>query len=240
MVGVVLAVCVFAAAAQRVAARRAAARSASGRARGIDSLNPYVAFNQDAYSHVRVHLPRSSSSTTGEPQLRARLRDVVEGVERRQDVDVQDAQPNAKWSDGQPLTAADAAWTINTDVKYKDGATANSAGLIAHITRATRRTRRRSSSTTQRRSGNVLGQFQQFPILPKHIWSQHTRPQGQRPEDVPEQRADRRRRAVQPDQVPEGPDRALPAQRQVLRGPKPKVDEFGLQSSRTTTRSSRR
>ena len=26
-----------------------------------------------------------------------------------------------KWSDGQPLTAADAAWTINTTVKYADG-----------------------------------------------------------------------------------------------------------------------
>ena len=29
--------------------------------------------------------------------------------------------PDANWSDGQPLTAADAAWTINTDVKYQGG-----------------------------------------------------------------------------------------------------------------------
>src|SRR5436305_14700079 len=43
---------------------------------------------------------------------------------------------HAKWSDGKPLTAADAAWTINTDVKYRSGAAANAAGLIAHIKRA--------------------------------------------------------------------------------------------------------
>ena len=44
--------------------------------------------------------------------------------------------PNAKWSDGKPLTAADAAWTINTDIKYKGTGAANAAGLIAHIKRA--------------------------------------------------------------------------------------------------------
>ena len=31
-------------------------------------------------------------------------------------------RPDAKWSDGEPMTAADAAWTINTTVKYKDDA----------------------------------------------------------------------------------------------------------------------
>ena len=33
-------------------------------------------------------------------------------------------RPNTKWSDGRPMTAADAAWTINTTIKYVDGATA--------------------------------------------------------------------------------------------------------------------
>src|SRR6187401_3434056 len=27
--------------------------------------------------------------------------------------------PNTKWSDGQPMTAADAAWSINTTIKYQ-------------------------------------------------------------------------------------------------------------------------
>ena len=85
---------------------------------------------------------------------------------------------NAKWSDGKPLTAADVAWTINTDIKYKGTGAANAAGLIAHIKRA-----EAPSPTTlvvhySAAAGNVLGQFQQFAILPKHIWSKHTGHKG--------------------------------------------------------------
>jgi len=43
----------------------------------------------------------------------------------------------AKWSDGKPLTAADAAWTYSTILKYQDGPTANSAGYVAHMKSAT-------------------------------------------------------------------------------------------------------
>ena len=42
-------------------------------------------------------------------------------------------QPDTKWSDGEPLTAADAAWTINTTVKYADDATAVAAAALAHV-----------------------------------------------------------------------------------------------------------
>ena len=33
-------------------------------------------------------------------------------------------QPNAKWSDGKPLTAADVAFTLNTILKFQTGSTA--------------------------------------------------------------------------------------------------------------------
>ena len=42
-------------------------------------------------------------------------------------------KPDTKWSDGEPLTAADAAWTINTTVKYADGPTAVAAAALAHV-----------------------------------------------------------------------------------------------------------
>ena len=38
--------------------------------------------------------------------------------------------PGTKWSDGSPMTADDAAWTINTTVKYADGPTAVAARNI--------------------------------------------------------------------------------------------------------------
>src|SRR5262249_60515899 len=45
-------------------------------------------------------------------------------------------RPNAEWSDGKPLTAADAAWTINTIIKFKTGPTANLGGDVADLTNA--------------------------------------------------------------------------------------------------------
>src|SRR5215471_5350664 len=89
-----------------------------GTSNGIDSLNPYVAFNQDAYSafeyiypvlvqydknlHFAPFFAKSWHASNGGKTWTFKT------------------QPNAKWSDGKPLTAADAAWTINTDLKYKN------------------------------------------------------------------------------------------------------------------------
>src|SRR5690348_16924007 len=105
-----------------------------GTSSGIDSLNPYVAFNQDAYStfqyiypvlvqydqnlHFAPFFATSWKASNGGKTWTFKTR------------------ANAKWTDGKPLTAADAAWTINTDIKYQGGGAANEAGLIAHITKA--------------------------------------------------------------------------------------------------------
>jgi peptide/nickel transport system substrate-binding protein len=142
-----------------------------GTASGIDSLNPYVAFNQDAYStfeyiypvlvqldshlHYAPFFARSWHSSNGGKTWTFKT------------------QPHAKWSDGKPLTAADAAWTINTDIKYQNGGAANEAGLIAHIKSATAPNATTLVVHYKQAAGNVLGQFQQFFILPKHIWAQH-------------------------------------------------------------------
>jgi peptide/nickel transport system substrate-binding protein len=135
---------------------------------------------------------------------------------------------NADWSDGQPLTAADAAWTINTAVKFKGGATANSAGLIAHIVRAEAPTPTTLVVRYSAALGNVLGQFQQFPILPKHIWSQHTGHKGN----------DLKSFANKAPVVSGGPFTLVKFQKDQIAlfqrndkfyGPKPNIDAFGLQ-----------
>src|SRR5437660_7751714 len=102
-----------------------------GTASGIDSLNPYVAFNQDAYSafeYIYPILVQYDSHLHYAPFFATSWHASKDGKSW-----TFKTQPHAKWSDGKPLTAADAAWTINTDVKYKDGATANVAGLVSHI-----------------------------------------------------------------------------------------------------------
>ena len=199
-----------------------------GTSNGIDSLNPYVAFNQDAYStfeyiypvlvqydsnlHFAPFFAKSWHSSNGGKTWTFKT------------------QPNAKWSDGKPLTAGDAAWTINTDVKYKDGGAANAAGTISHITNATAPNPTtlvvnydEAASPTW-----VLSQFQQFFILPKHIWAQHVGKHG----------AGLKTFANPAPVVGSGPFKLVKYTKNQITlfqpnssywGPKPKVQEFGLQ-----------
>jgi peptide/nickel transport system substrate-binding protein len=79
-------------------------------------------------------------------------------------------RPRTKWSDGKPLTADDAAWTINTTVKYAGGATAVAAPPLNHVKKATA-----PNSTTlvmqySTPVGNVLAQLEQFFVLPRHVY----------------------------------------------------------------------
>jgi peptide/nickel transport system substrate-binding protein len=197
-----------------------------GTASGIDSLNPYVAFNQDAYStfeyiypvlvqldshlHYAPMFARSWKSSNGGKTWTFKT------------------QPHAKWSDGKPLTAGDAAWTINTDIKYQNGGAANEAGLIAHIKNATAPNATTLVVHYEQAAGNVLGQFQQFFILPKHIWAQHIGSKG----------AGLKTWANPAPIVGSGPFTLVKYTKNQITlfkpnssywGPKPKVSEFGLQ-----------
>ena len=141
----------------------------------IDSLNPYVAFNQDAYSTFMYIYPvliqydapmRSSCPTSrerGSPRRTARL-DVHDGCQR-------------DMVGRQPLTAADVVWTVNMDVKYKGTVAANAAGPTSTSSGRRRRTRRPLSFTTRRPHATALS-IQDFAILPKHIWSKYTGDKG--------------------------------------------------------------
>jgi len=147
-----------------------------GTSSGIDSLNPYVAFNQDAYStfeYIYPVLVQYDQNLHFAPFF-ARSWKVTNGGKTW----TFKTQPNAKWTDGKPLTAADAAWTINADIKYAGTGAANNAGLVAHITRADAPNHTTLVVHYKQAAGNVLGQFQQFFILPKHIWAQHTGHKG--------------------------------------------------------------
>jgi peptide/nickel transport system substrate-binding protein len=143
----------------------------------IDSLNPYVAFNQDAYSTFEYIYPFLIQYDKGNrhfvPDFATSWK-ASNGGKRWTFI----TRKGAKWSDGKPLTAADAAWTINTDIKYASGGAANAAGLIAHIKRASAPTPTKLVVDYTAAPGNVLGQFQQFAILPQHIWAKHTGGKG--------------------------------------------------------------
>src|SRR5207244_7268637 len=143
----------------------------------IDSLNPYVAFNQDAYSTFEYIYPlliqydRANSKFIPDFATSWKISNGGKTWTFK-------TRKGAKWTDGKPLTSRDAAWSINTDIKYAGTGAANAAGLIAHIKNA-----KAPNATTLvvnyvQAPGNVLGQFQQFAILPQHIWSAHTGNKG--------------------------------------------------------------
>lgn len=91
----------------------------------IDSLNPFVAFQGDAYVTFEYIYPMLVQYN---PKLQF-VADFARSWTESPDGKVWTfhTQPGAKWSDGKPLTAADAAWTYSTILKYQDGPTANSA-----------------------------------------------------------------------------------------------------------------
>jgi len=197
-----------------------------GTASGIDSLNPFVAFNQDAYStfeYIYPVLVQYNSRLKFAPFFARSWSSSNHGKTW-----TFKTQPHAKWSDGKPLTAADAAWTINTSIKYASGATANVAGLVAHITKASAPNATTLVVNYRQAAGNVLGQFQQFFILPKHIWAKHVGKKG----------AGLKTFANPAPVVGSGPFNLVRFQKNQIAlftrndsywGPKPKIQEFGLQ-----------
>ena len=142
----------------------------------IDSLNPFVAFQGDAYVTFEYIYPMLVQYN---PQLQfvpdfARSWTESSGGK----VWTFHTQPGAKWSDGKPLTAADAAWTYQTILKYQNGPTANSAGYVAHMKSATAPNATTLVLTYKRPVANVLSQVQQAPILPEHVWAKYATGNG--------------------------------------------------------------
>src|SRR5438874_3903505 len=111
IVGVVLAVCVFATAASG-SHTKSGGTFRLGTSSRIDSLNPYVAFNQDAYSTFEYIYPEliqyDKANHNFAPDFATSWKTSNGGKTW-----TFTTRSGAVWSDGQPLTAADAAWTIN-------------------------------------------------------------------------------------------------------------------------------
>jgi peptide/nickel transport system substrate-binding protein len=197
-----------------------------GSSSSIDSLNPFVAFNQLSYNTFAYIYPLlvvyDRSNRNFAPDFAVSWK-----VSNGGKTWTFKTRANAKWSDGQPLTAADAAWTINTNIKYQSTGAANNAGLIAHIIRASA-----PNSTTlivryAAPVGNVLSQFEQLPILPRHVWSKYTGHKGNDLKSFPNNAPIVSGGAFvltkyKKDEI------ALYEHNNSFYGPKPKVDAFGL------------
>lgn len=136
----------------------------------IDSLNPFVSSSdyssvvyQYSYPHLTEYdtkdlslVPSFATSWTTSPDGTTWTFHTVKG---------------AKWSDGEPLTAADAAFTMSMIVKYQNGPTGQQAGFVNHLSSAVAPDADTLVLTYDAPVSNVLAQMQQLPILPQHIWA---------------------------------------------------------------------
>jgi peptide/nickel transport system substrate-binding protein len=142
----------------------------------INSLNPFVATQTPCFITFQYVYPRLV-------QLDAKLQytgDFATSWESSTDglTWTFHTVPNAKWSDGQPLTAQDAAFTINTTVKYQKGPTAINGNQIAHVTRAEATDPNTLVVHFDKAIATVLSSFAQMSILPEHVWSKYATGDG--------------------------------------------------------------
>ena len=132
-----------------------------------DSLNPFVGFSALSYIMFTETYP---TLVQYDEQYQI-VSDLADSWETSADGKVWTftIAGNGKWSDGQPITADDAAFTGNLIIKYADGPAAMMAPFLAHATKVEAPDPTTVVITYDKAVANVLPQLQQFFILPKHV-----------------------------------------------------------------------
>jgi len=137
----------------------------------IDSLNPFNYIESQAYQAMLMIYPQLVQYATGDDGL------VIEGdwaASWETSPDGKDwtftLKPGGTWSDEKPLTANDAAWTINTIIEYADGPTAVAAPALGHVVSAEATDENTLVIHYDAPVGNVLAQLEQLFIVPQHVW----------------------------------------------------------------------
>jgi peptide/nickel transport system substrate-binding protein len=142
----------------------------------IDSLNPFVAFQSDAdttFSYIYPVLVQYNPKMQIVGDFATSWNESDGGK-----VWTFHTVANAKWSDGRPLTAQDAAWTFQTILKFQNGPTANAAGYVTDMTGATAPNPDTLVLTYSQPVANVLAQVEEVYILPEHIWARYATGKG--------------------------------------------------------------
>ncbi len=79
-----------------------------------------------------------------------------------------------RWSDGRPLTSADAVWTLRTELRYANGPAALVAAPLAGISKVDAPDAHTLRITYSKPVGDALAQLAGVWILPRHVWSSQT------------------------------------------------------------------
>lgn len=137
----------------------------------IDSLNPFVALQAQAYSAFTMEYPKLVQYVKADagPKLQGDWATEWKSSKGGKTWTFE-LKDGGKWSDGTPLTAEDAAWTGNTILKYQSGPTAALAAPLAHVKRLEAVGGNTLVIEYDAPVSNALAQLDQFWVLPKHVW----------------------------------------------------------------------
>jgi peptide/nickel transport system substrate-binding protein len=78
---------------------------------------------------------------------------------------------DASWSDGKPLTAKDAAFTIDMILKFAESSTANRARAVSNVESVEALDDTTLVVRYKEPTSNVVGRLGQIVILPEHVWA---------------------------------------------------------------------
>jgi peptide/nickel transport system substrate-binding protein len=135
----------------------------------VDNLNPFLGLEQLSYeAWVLTYSLLFLNGTDGRPTLDLAAKFPSHengGISADGKVWTIHIRPNVKWSDGQPLTAADVAWTYNFVIRNR----------MPHLYNAARGIRRAEvlNATTVMlvcTAPKADMEYAYIPILPKHVW----------------------------------------------------------------------
>jgi peptide/nickel transport system substrate-binding protein len=143
---------------------------------GYDSLNPFVGmYAQDyaAWMLMYPNLAQYSNELQPQPDFAESWSTSADGLTWTFKL-----TSGATWTDGKPITASDAAFTINTVVKLQTGAAAALSPFVPGIKTATAVDDTTLEVKLAAPSAALLANLFQLPILPEHFWAQYAKGDG--------------------------------------------------------------
>ena len=158
----------------------------------VDSMNPFTGIVSTAYEMYQLMYPTlteySADDFSPGPGLAESWEESADQTSWTYKI-----RPGLKWSDGQPLTARDAAYTFNRIING-DYEQTNYGSYVANITKA-EATDDTTLVLTVDKPSPIMENLAVY-ILPEHIWKDIDGKQVQSYKNEPRGPADRRRRTV--------------------------------------------
>jgi peptide/nickel transport system substrate-binding protein len=204
-----------------------------GSSSGIASINPFVGFNQDDFASWMYMYPSLLQYDTTSPNMNYISNFADTWSQSSDGLTVTfHTVPNAKWSDGEALTADDVAWTINVIKKYADGPAGNWAGSVKFLRSIAAPDTNTVVATYNQPSATYEFDLGLVPILPPQVWEKYATGDGKGLKTFPnEPQGEQPLTGGGPFLLTEyrKDDIALFEANPSWYGPKPNIDGFGLQ-----------